>query len=172
MPEPDMQGDNDLNEQTVVLSEKDAREAARLLRLLSSAMSGQAGPSGHGEEAAQRDELILRARIVLNSRQQRTQYFNRAMFGEPAWDVLLALYITEKTEGRQSIGRIAEWINAPLSTVARWIDYLEKERLVSRQAHPNDRRVIFITLLEKGRELLDAYLGGMPWLPIKGNFGQ
>lgn len=160
-----MPADNDLNEPTVVLSEKDVREAARLLKLLSTALAGQSNFMVREEEGVSRDELILRARIVLNSRQLRTKYFNRAMFGEPAWDVLLALYITEQTKGRQSIGRIADWIQTPLTTVARWIDYLEKERLVSREAHPNDKRVIFICLLDKGRDLMDGYLGGMPWVP-------
>lgn len=162
-----MPADDFLNEPTVVLSEKDVREAVRLLRLLSTAIAGQADFRAHGDESISRDELILRARVILKSRQLRTNYFNRAMFGEPAWDVLLALFITEKTEGRQSIGQIAEWIKAPLTTVTRWIDYLEKERLVIREAHPNDRRIIFIRLLEKGRERLDAYLGGMPWTPAE-----
>lgn len=151
----------------IVLSEKDVREAARLLRLLSSAVAEQSGQVAGGQEPTSRDELILRARIVLNSRRRRTQYFNRAMFGEPAWEVLLALYITELSEGPQSIGRIADWIRAPLTTVARWIDYLEKERLISREAHPNDKRVIVIRLSEKGRELMDAYLDAMPWAPAE-----
>lgn len=164
MPNPDMPLEES-NQQTIVLSEKDVREAARLLRLLSAAVGEQTGLVADGQNPTSREELVLRARIVLDSRQRRTKYFNRAMFGEPAWDVLLALYITERSDGPQSIGRIAEWIKTPLTTVARWIDYLEKERLVSREAHPNDKRVIFIRLLEKGRELLDAYLDATPWAP-------
>lgn len=167
MPYPEFPAENDTGEPTIVLSEKDAREAARLLKLLSTAIDEKTGFIASDCKEASREELILRARIVLHSRQLRADYFNRAMFGEPAWDVLLALYITDEAEGRQSIGRIAEWIRAPLTTVARWIDYLEKERLVRREAHPGDKRVIFIRLMEKGRELLDAYLGGMPWIPAR-----
>jgi DNA-binding MarR family transcriptional regulator len=103
----------------------------------------------------------------MNSRRLRFRYFKRAMFGEPAWEILLTLYITEGAEGRQSIGRLADLIETPLSTTARWIDYLERERLVEREPHPTDKRVIYIRLLAKARELLEAYLSGTPWAPIE-----
>lgn len=161
MPRPEHPGGNDSREPTVVLSESDAREAARLFKLLAGAIGDTA--AGHGLVAS-RDDLVLRARVILNSRRQRTRYFNRAMFGEPGWDVLLVLYVTERADGRQPIGRLAEWIQTPLSTVVRWVDYLVKERLVAREPHPTDKRIIFIRLRQKGRELLERYLGAAPWL--------
>lgn len=150
----------------IVLSERDAREAARLLSLLSEALHSPLPPAADSA-AISREELILRARIVMNSRRLRFRYFKRAMFGEPAWDILLCLYITEHTEGRQPIGKLADLIEAPLSTTARWIDYLERERLVEREQHPTDKRIIYIRLLPKARELLDAYLTGSPWAPTE-----
>lgn len=163
MPFPYLPDQSDSSEQKVVVSERDAREAARLLQLLSAAINGQADLTG--EQLPDREKLIERARLVLSSRQLRASYFNRAMFGEPAWDVLLALYITEGTEDPHSVGRIAELVQAPLTTVARWIDYLEKERMVCREAHPSDKRVIFIRLLERGRQLLESYLTNVPLKP-------
>ena len=47
---------------------------------------------------------------------------------------------------RQSIGRLAEWIDTPLSTAVRWIDYLEKKQLVEREPHRTDKRITFINL--------------------------
>jgi DNA-binding MarR family transcriptional regulator len=166
MPHPELPADDEAKDPTIALSERDAREAVRLLGLLSEALRDPQ-PAAHGPTAISSEELILRARIVMNSRRLRYRYFKRAMFGEPAWEILLNLYITEGTEGRQSIGRLADLVKTPLSTTARWIDYLERERLVEREPHPTDRRVIYIRLLAKARELLEAYLSGTPWAPIE-----
>lgn len=165
MPYPELPANNDVDESIVVLSEKDAREAARLLKLLTNAIDNRPGFVAGGEKEAGREELYLRARIVLHSRRLRLQYFNRSMFGEPAWDILLVLYIAGMSEGRLSIVKIAEWIETPSTTVARWIEYLDKERLVSREPHPTDKRASLIRLSDKGRKLLDAYLSGMSWAP-------
>ena len=164
MPFPYLPDESDANEQKVVVSERDAREAARLLQLLSTAIDGQANLTG--EQLPDREKLMERARLLLAIRQLRATYFNRAMFGEPAWDVLLALYIAEGAENPQSVGRIAELVQAPLTTVARWIDYLEKERMACREAHPSDKRVIFVRLLERGRQLLESYLTNVPLKPV------
>lgn len=149
---------------TVSLTEQDAREAARLLKLLTSAVvtsSHQPLLPPIGEDPA-RDELVARARIVLNSRRLRCRYFSPAIFGEPAWDILLVLYVTDVSGDRQTIGKLAEWITTPPSTVFRWAGYLERERLIERSPHPTDRRIVFIKLSDKGRQGLDSYLQALP----------
>ena len=107
----------------------------------------------------------MRARIILHSRRVRERYFKRAMFGEPAWDILLVLYIADLSGTRQTIGKLAEWIETPLTTAVRWIGYLEKERLVERQPHPTDKRTVYIQLLPKGRQAMGEYLSEMGWQP-------
>ncbi len=167
MPHPELPADEESKESAIVLSERDAREAARLLSVLADALNKESVTDVGDREAISREEFVLRARIVLESRRLRFRYFKRSMFGEPAWDMLLVLYITEPTEGRQSISKLAELVETPLSTTVRWIDYLERERLVEREPHPTDRRVIFIRLAAKGRDVLDAYLSGQPWVPAE-----
>lgn len=149
---------------TVTLSEKDIRDAARLFRLLADPAFAGGLPDflSAAPGTTHRETLISRARIVLNSRRLRQRYFNRIMFGEPAWDILLMLYASEHSSGRLTISRLAEWVETPLTTVVRWVNFLEEEGLVRRQAHPTDRRTVFINLREKGRAALDAYLGMIP----------
>jgi DNA-binding MarR family transcriptional regulator len=165
MSDPERPAGDDGMESTVILSESDAREAVRLLGLLTDALDKKEGSGDDSPEPISRSELLLRARVVINSRRHRFRYFKRSMFGEPAWDMLLALYIIEPSEGRQSISQLAERVETPLSTTVRWIDYLEREKLVEREPHPTDKRVIFIRLSEKGRELIDGYLSGQSWSP-------
>ncbi|HYC94597.1 MAG TPA: MarR family transcriptional regulator [Sphingomicrobium sp.] len=150
---------------TVALTDRDLRDATRLFRLLADPeLMAKFFPEFLSTPAGtkDRDTLISRARIVLSARRLRDRFFNRDMFGEPAWDILLMLYVSEQTSGRVTMTRLAEWVDVPLTTVVRWVKTLQEEQLVERQAHPTDRRTDFIVLLEKGRKALDSYLGIIP----------
>ena len=155
------------SKRTVTLTDEDARHATRLLRLLSKSLAANdiateanllpAVPDKPGHH-----DLIERATIVWRSRRLRGRYFDPAIFGEPAWDLLMLLYITSASGERQTPGKLATELNTPLTTVLRWIGYLEKERLVERDPHPTDRRTVFIKLLERGKLALDDYLKALP----------
>ena len=62
----------------------------------------------------------------------------------------------------QSVGSISNLIGKPLTTTIRWIDYLEKERLIARAPHPLDSRMLMLELTEKGRQVLDGYFATLP----------
>ena len=153
---------------TVSLTERDLRDVARLFKLLvdpamlgngfSELLSTQPKPGPRGEE---REALVSRARKLLAVRRMRKQYFDRDIFGEPAWEILLALYVTDDAGARLTLTKLAEWIEAPLTTVIRWVRALEDQSLVGRVEHPTDRRIIFIRLLDKGRTALDSYLAAI-----------
>lgn len=152
---------------TATLTEKDVRDAARLFRRISAGtpwanLWSMEAPHRSTAEPNLRVELITRAKAMLHSRQLRARYFNRAIFAEPAWDILLLLYLADSSEARRSVGQLAELIETPLTTVSRWVGYLEKEHLVARTDHPTDRRIVFIRLTDKGRSALDTYFGEMP----------
>ena len=148
----------------VVLSEADAREIERLLQLLRRAgRRAEVGAHANQSKAfhrvqsgeAPQTELVKRAVAVVLARSERARFFSRAMFGEPAWDMLLALYTSN---GRtMSVGRLVSMIGEPKTTALRWLDYLEEKRLVGRRSDPADRRVVWVQLLDGGRECLDAY---------------
>lgn len=151
---------------TVVLSATEAREIARLLRIL----DGQQGTPAKLASATSADreapsqpsrmELLLRARALFAERTRRAEFFNRSIFGEPAWDMLLALYTLDGQ--RMTVGRLVNVIGAPQTTALRWLDYLEKERFVARRPDPDDLRVSCIELQDHGRELLDRYFARFP----------
>lgn len=151
---------------SIELSAADAREVARLLTLL---LRKELLPSelpamlkDAPARADYRPDLVAKARSIFSWRKRRSQHFSPIMFSEAGWDMLLALYITEFEGGRQTIGKLVSWIGAPQTSALRWIDYLEKERLVSRQPHPEDRRRVFVDITEKGRMKLEDYLSTLP----------
>lgn len=158
---------SDGDPRTISLSEREARDAARLLsRLISESPELVhvllTAPSRRRPESADRKLFLDRARRALFERQQRSEHFTKAIFGEPAWDVLLVLYIADFVGGKQTIGNVASLVDVPVSTVVRWVRHLEREHLVTREPHPHDRRMVFVRLGEQGREVLDRYFSSLP----------
>lgn len=107
-------------------------------------------------EPFDQEKLIGRVRQSYIDRRKRIIYFGDWMFGEPAWDILLVLYIDSKLQ-RCTVGRLTELAGAALTTIIRWIEALEKRGFVRRTPHPNDRRSSFIELTSKGEEALNSY---------------
>ena len=151
----------------ILLSDRDATDTARLLKLLTGppgdpliALTGKFGGEGAGylpERIGSRSILIAAAKKILISRRSRGQFFDESIFSEPAWDMLLALYITEESEARHSIARLTEFAGAAPTTALRWISHLEKMGLVCRVPHPNDLRTAFIEITDDARHALDGY---------------
>lgn len=140
----------------VQLSQRDIDDAKRLLSILATAEGKIL--IGTGDQEASHDlPSQERALQMLALRRRRENVFPRAMFGEPAWEILLLLYALG---ARQTIGRLAELACASKSTTIRWIDYLEGQQLVTRQPHPTDKRAIYAELTDKAREAIRVYLSG------------
>jgi len=146
---------------TVRVSHRDVAEARRLLSLLADVDSGR--PS-EAEAAAPTQkippaDLLGRARAILAARRQREALFGKTIFGEPAWEMLLLLYLGA-SESRRTLGRLGKLAGISKSTALRWIDYLDRQGLVRREPHPTDKRAVFVELTRKGREEIGVYLSG------------
>jgi len=150
---------------TITLSDSEIRAAARLLNVIVGDDRGKeltklAPLSLQSTGSHDRAILIERARDTFVNRARRSQNFNGAMFGEAAWDMLLALYVTEHS-ARHTVSGLVNLSGVPPTTALRWLDFLEtKEELVTRRPSLNDGRVHHIELTEKAREALDAYFSG------------
>jgi len=104
------------------------------------------------------EQLLTRAGEILAARRRREQLFSASMFGEPAWEMLLNLYLTESSGLRLNVSRVTEGSGSPPTTALRWLDYLENQRLVRRETHPTDARASFVELTQRAHDLLEAYL--------------
>jgi DNA-binding MarR family transcriptional regulator len=156
-------GDNDQEEIRVNFTARDVSDAARLLGKLARADT-LGGPDGARRRepkpvsATARQQLHQKALALIDERRLREQFFNPSIFGEPAWEILLALYVADSGGERETAVRLAQRIQTPLTSILRWIAYLERERLIERRAHPTDRRKFFIQLGAKGRQAVEHYL--------------
>ena len=113
---------------------------------------------GCGDSPEQREILREDAVRIRFSRDLRRESFDANLFGEPAWDILLTLYVSEHTQRRLSTRAIAKLANCPLTTALRWLDYLEEQGLICRLSNPVDQRVVHIALSKKGVAAMDNYL--------------
>ena len=149
-------------QRVVALSNRDLEDAKRLLGLLieEAPKTIVAFPSSRSD-LYQRDRLVADARRVLARRRRREERFGRGISNEPAWEMLLILYISEGRE-RQTMQRLAEQSGYPRATAFRWIEWLEHRGLVERIPHPTDRRAFFVELTGKGRREMDEFLAEMP----------
>jgi len=101
--------------------------------------------------------LAERARREINNRRRRTRIFSGAMFGEPAWDMLLILFV-EQGRSRMTVSKLGKESGAAATTALRWLDYLDAQQLIRRIAHPTDGRAVFVELTDKAVQLLEMFL--------------
>lgn len=141
----------------VILSAEDVRDAVRLLERLAGMNFQPAVAQSSGTDvAAPIDELSIAQLSILN-RENRAQFFPWAMFGEPAWDLLLALYMEEESGGTPTVSSLSKLTRTPVTTALRWIDYLEEKGFVSRGRSSIDRRASTVSLSLDGRSRLQRY---------------
>lgn len=91
------------------------------------------------------------ATAMYRSRQRREKFLGQmALFGEPAWDMMLDLYIAFLKSKRVSVTSACLAASVPLSTGLRWIALLEKCGLTVRINDATDGRRTYVELAESG----------------------
>lgn len=115
--------------------------------------SAPAEPRGTGPSGS-----LAKARELYEQRQRRKAFFNADLFSEPAWDMLLDLYISG-SEGKQ-VSTTSACIGAgvPVATGIRWLHVLENEGLVVRRVDPADGRRTFVSLTTAAFRTMNRFL--------------
>ena len=105
-----------------------------------------------------RKELSQLACRIYDARRTRDRMLARHLFGEPAWDMLLALYCLPARGEILSITALTLAADIPQTTGYRWQAVLTDEGLIERGPPETDARRQNVRLTAKGRMLLEAYL--------------
>ena len=119
------------------------------------------GLAGKATSPEQRHILCESARQIRYARDRRAESFDQNIFGEPAWDILLALYTIDGDRRRLNTRELCELAGVALTTALRWLDSLEEQGMVERAPNPFDQRMVYIELADKGRAAMDSYLSQM-----------
>jgi hypothetical protein len=91
-------------------------------------------------------------------RRARNRFLPADIFGEPAWDMLLDLFVAHVSERHISISSACIASDVPCTTALRWISVLEDMKLIVREPDVNDRRRIWIKLSKMGFVKCKEYL--------------
>lgn len=104
------------------------------------------------------DQLARLAKAIYTVRERRRRYFNPELFADPAWDILLDLFIQKSTGRQVSVSSACIAAQVPATTALRWIAVLVEQELVWREEDAVDRRRAFLRLSERGEKLVRLYL--------------
>jgi len=95
-------------------------------------------------------------------RRRRDTLFGSDLFGEPAWDILLDLYVAEQSGRMLALSTVGALAGVPQTTAFRWMSQLLERGYIMRRADPNDARRGFIHLSPTGQTLLEKLLRDVP----------
>ena len=127
-------------------------------------MRETAAPAVHPEQ------LLTLASKIYAGRRARTRFLRDDLLGEPAWDILLDLFIAEMRGRRLSTSSLCIAAAVPSPTALRWIRILEKCGLVHSESCSTDPRITWQSLTPKGssamRECLSGFVTELP-APIR-----
>jgi len=106
-------------------------------------------------------DLTEFARQILAGRKQRERFFDPVLFSNPAWDILLNLYLAD-AEGRSvDVLETCAPPAAPQGVALRWLAYLKQEEMVIETPDPAKPGRTLIRLSDQTRATVRAYLGSL-----------
>lgn len=103
--------------------------------------------------------LLEFAAALHAERGQRAWALESSLFGEPAWDLLLALYVAHGRGYSMKVTDACHESRVPPTTSLRWIEALGKLGYVVRSKHPLDGRVYIVRLTPEAVDRMSEHLG-------------
>ena len=107
-------------------------------------------PSSAAQIERNAPELARRAAALIERRALRARFLPADLFGEPAWNMLLDLFIQFANGTKLSGKSLSIAAGCPPTTALRHIHRLEDSHLLRREASPRDARVALFSLTDRG----------------------
>ncbi|MDB5714418.1 MAG: hypothetical protein JWO15_1815 [Sphingomonadales bacterium] len=110
-----------------------------------------------GETKVQINHAELAERIY-RSRRHREQIFKDDIFADPAWDILLDLFVKTQHGEQVNISSACHAAGVPEATALRYLKALTEKEYVERILHDSDRRSTILRLTDLGTDLMKQWL--------------
>lgn len=94
----------------------------------------------------------------IGARKARDRVFRSSLFQNPAWDILLDVYVHSGSGKESCVNDVCIASSAPATTVLRWIGVLVEEDLLERERDQGDRRRTIVRLSPLGLRLIEETL--------------
>jgi DNA-binding transcriptional ArsR family regulator len=96
-------------------------------------------------------------RQIIRQRQLRARFFDRDLFADPAWDILLDLTAARAEYARVSVTSLCIASGVPPTTALRWISQMVEMGLLERVEDEQDRRRAFIALSDRAADAMARF---------------
>lgn len=127
------------------LSDEVSRIASTLARLSTGpASTERPAPIPANIDAPQVSGEIVRQ--VIRARRLRSRFFEKELFADPAWDMLLDLLQAEIAQLRVPVSSLCIAADVPATTALRWLKAMTDKGIFLRRADPHDGRRVFVEL--------------------------
>lgn len=103
-------------------------------------------------------ENALLSEKIYDIRRKREKLFGIELFSDPAWDILLDLYVSETRRKKIDVTSACIAAGVPASTGLRWIAILVQNGYVERREDPADARRSLVSLTPLARNKLETLL--------------
>ena len=143
------------------MQEASPRKIQAALAIVHQAMARIAALSDSLHPELAGSSLRAVAERLYDERRRRDQYFPPGMFGEPAWDMMLALFIARE-EGRElTFGEAYDAAGVRAGPGRALIRRLEANGMVRRCRARSDRKCQSVALTDNAVERLSDYLASL-----------
>ncbi|MCK8456714.1 MULTISPECIES: winged helix DNA-binding protein [Sphingomonas] len=102
--------------------------------------------------------LVQVARRLYEVRQLRDTLLGGTLFSEPAWDILLDLFISDHEGRRLSVSAVCIGARSPSATALRYLSILQDAGLVERTRDERDGRRSHVQLTVSGQRRMATLL--------------
>lgn len=107
------------------------------------------------------DDRLTTARAWKRANEVVTSVFDRSLFGNPAFDIMLELYIAQAELRLARVKSVSIASGAPPTTALRYLTTLIERGWVRRLGDPADRRVAILQLTPSGFDRVVQVLDGV-----------
>lgn len=117
-------------------------------------------PDSAGAPGAAQDRTLARAWAdrLYAERRRRDALFPDGLFGEPAWDLMLALFTAREKGQPMILCKAYRAAGVTDTTGRRLLDRMEKEGLITRRRAPRSRKMRVVELTDAAASRLIDYL--------------
>jgi len=150
------------------LAAKLRRDAASLIQEAMRKQAQASGLEGGGDLFFDNHEIVdfdslpghaprARAEALLVGRRIRDQIFPPGIFGEPAWDLLLGLFLAREGSRGVPLNAALAMTFVPPRTAQRWIDLLAERSLLEQIQPMQHEPTATVRLTANGLELMSRF---------------
>lgn len=118
-----------------------------------------------GPLAGQDDWILRAAKGACRARRERAKLFGSSMVSEPAWDILMYVFVSSEEGRGVTVTEACHASLSPISTAQRWIGHLVDRRLIVKASNPQDRRAALLYISSVGRKKMREFFNTMVTYP-------